>query len=292
MNRQNAIWIASYPKSGNTLVHSVIRVAGKNYGFPQADMDAYNLQRNGLMPMPCPAVDQRVINSPSVVLKTHSIYKKNAELHSFPELKLVNGAFVHVYRNPLDVLLSYLNFTRIEYKTKRENYGYKQYLFVDMLGFKQPLECENWVAMTLDTIPRGNLDHALDYFSDHGLNIKTLSGIAGSWIDNTRSWISASNDLPGCSMRYEDCLANPEEFTKLCSLFVFTRDDVLKALKFVNTSAQLMSASGNQEQTVFYNKMKAFYFVDYFSQESIERFMLRNETILKETGYAAILQNV
>jgi len=43
MVKRNAIWISSYPKSGNTWVHSVLRLAGKRYGFPQVDMDAYNI---------------------------------------------------------------------------------------------------------------------------------------------------------------------------------------------------------------------------------------------------------
>ena len=35
MIKRNVIWIASYPKSGNTWIHSVLRLAGKTMAFPR-----------------------------------------------------------------------------------------------------------------------------------------------------------------------------------------------------------------------------------------------------------------
>lgn len=292
MEKRNAIWISSYPKSGNTWIHSVLRLAGKNYGFPQIDMDVYNILKKGEQPIICPAVNDRFTNNPCVVLKTHSAYKKEGQLHCFPGMELSNVAYLHIYRNPLDVLLSYINFTRIQYKAHANNAHYKKALFEDMLGLQQHHEYEEWLGMNLEAIPQKNLDYALDCFSDNGLSLNTWSGMAGSWIDNTQSWVQAAGDIPGHTIRYEDCLEDQEQFVKLCDLFVFSRKDVLAALDFVNSRARSMSASGNQDQAVFFNKMSAYYFKDYFSNKAITRFLKKNEAILQSFGYSSIFELV
>lgn len=289
---RNVIWITSYPKSGNTWIHSVLRLAGKNYGFPQVDMGAYNILQKGEQPTICPAVKDQFASRPCVVLKTHSAYKKDEQLHSFSEVDLHNAAYVHIYRNPLDVLLSYLNFTKLQYKNHANSAAYKKNLFEDMLGLQRHHEYEEWLGMDLDVIPKNNLDHALDYFSDNELTLQKLAGMSGSWIEHTRSWFEAAHDMPGHSIRYEDCLENPEEFVKLCDLFGFDREDVLFALDYVNSRARSMSASENRDHAVFYNKMRAYYFTDYFSKDAISRFLNKNETLLKDCGYASIFDLV
>jgi len=290
--KHNAIWIASYPKSGNTWIHSVLRFAGRDYGFPQVDMDAYNILSKDARPTVCPAVKQQFTGLPCVALKTHAAYKKNEQLHCFTGAELVNAGYVHIYRNPLDVLLSYLNFTKLEYKAQASSARYRKTLFEDMLGLGRQYEYEDWLEIKLDAIPQNNLDHALDYFSDNGLALNTFTGMSGSWAEHTQSWFDAARDIPGHSIRYEDCLEDPEQFVKLCDLFRFDRSDVLSALDYVNSRARSMSTGGTKDQSVFYNKMSAYYFKDYFSGEAIERFLVRHESLLKDSGYASIFNHV
>lgn len=267
----------------------MIRHAGHNYGFPQVDMDVYNLIKKGEQPQVCVAVKEGFATNPCVVLKTHAAYTAARQLHSIPGIELENVAYVHIYRNPLDVLLSYLNYSRLEYKFRRNDANYRTLLFREMLGYAQPYEYDAWQNMTLDSIPQANLDHALDHFSDRAMTVKTLSGLSGSWIENTQSWFDAAAELPGVSLRYEDCLIDPEQFVKLCDLFTFSRSDVLKALDVVNLRAKTMSKSGNPDQAVFYSRMSAFYFTEYFSKGAIERFLNRHEGTLERFGYAALL---
>ena len=200
---------------------------------------------------------------------------------------------MHIYRNLLDVLLSYFNFTKIAYKDHANSATYKKNLFEDILGLKQHHEYEEWLGMNLDAIPQNNLDHALDYFSDNGLNLqRKVARMSGSWIDHTQSWFAAAYDMPGHSIRYEDCLEDPEQFVKLCDLFRFDRKDVLSALDHVNSKARSMSTSGKQDKTVFYNKMRAYYFTDYFSKDAISRFLNKHEVLLKDCGYVSIFNLV
>ncbi len=150
--RVNVIWITSYPKSGSTWVNTVLKRAGRDIGYPQGNNDVYKLSDNNDKPEICAAVKARYSDYPCTVLKTHSAYKKNTELHKFRGLKLINCGFIHVYRNPLDVLLSYINFSRKQYQNfenmnrgKREKY--KKLLFIDMLGFRQPFDIDTWLNM-------------------------------------------------------------------------------------------------------------------------------------------------
>jgi hypothetical protein len=287
--KRNVLWISSYPKSGNTWIHSVLRVAGKRHGFPQVDMDVYNIARNKQELALCPAVDANVVASPASVLKTHAAFKPGQPLHRLPDLELENAAFIHIYRNPLDVLLSYLNFSRLEYKSHAENAEYKKQLFTVLLGFDKPYEYEEWLGIGLDDIPQANLDHALDFFSASDMTIRQLQGLSGSWLDHTRSWMDAAATLPGWSVRYEDCLADESHIGKLSSLFTFTEQEVYSALGVVNAKARSFSNTGNAEQTVFYNKMGSYYFVDYFSKPAIRRFLERHEHSLRQFGYENLL---
>lgn len=289
MKKLNVIWITSYPKSGNTWLHNVIKRAGKDYGFPQGDMDVYRISTPGI----CDAVRQEYTYNPCTVLKTHSVYKFNKEMHHFDGITFNNVGFIHISRNPLDVLLSYINFTRMQYKNqinaRDEVLGkYVQDVFIDLLGFDKIFGMDEWQGMTLDLIPRKNLDHALDFFSEHGLNLINMSNTAGSWITHIESWRKAHQDMKGLSIRYEDCLVDPDQFAKATQFFIFNREDVLKSLDDFNTTAQKLASTGS----IFYNKMEAYYFKSYFSKDAISRFMKKHENTLKNHGYASLLNMI
>jgi hypothetical protein len=289
VKQMNVLWVASYPKSGNTWVHSVLRLAGKDHGFPQVDMDVYNLARSGVEPRECETVAERFKSRPCTVLKTHSIYREAQKMHKLPGVELTNAGFIHVYRNPLDVLLSYLNFTRLEYKAHADNEIYRKNLFQGLLGMEKTYSYDEWLGVSLDDLPRASLDHALDAFSEADMSIKALHGMSGSWLANTRSWLDASKEVPGFSVRYEDLLADPGQFARLAEMFALTPASIQTALDLVNTRARSVAVNGNQDQSVFYNKMASFYFSSYFSPEAVARFLARHESALREVGYSELL---
>lgn len=283
MIKRNVIWIASYPKSGNTWVHSVLRTAGRNHGFPQVDMDVYNIIRGNTPLVVCDAVAPRYSDHPCVVLKTHSSFQP--ELHQIPDVELVNAGYIHIYRNPLDVLLSYINFTRLDYKRKPEDQVYQQTLFMDLLGFDRAFAYSDWLVTGLDMIPQRHLDHALDHFSDNGMRLQELRDLSGSWLGNTQSWFEAAKSIPGYSIRYEDCLVDKEQMTKLASFFTFGRDEVGFAREYEDRQALARQTDERPDDAIFYNKMSAYYFMNYFSRQAITRFLAKHEQALKAVGY-------
>lgn len=286
---RNVLWITSYPKSGNTWVGSALKKAGRRHGDHSNEIDAYVLQATGQVPVVNDAVHPRFRDRPCSVLKTHSAFSPQGQPHHYPGLRLRTVGYIHVYRNPLDVLLSYIGYTRLEYKANLERKGYPERLFLDLLGFERPFSYEAWLEQSIDTIPQANLDHALDRFSDAGLAIPHLEKLAGSWASHQASWRNAPPDLPGHSVRYEDCVADEAAFDPLADMFAFSPEELREAVRSVNQVARQVSVEGNQDQVIFYNKMRAYYFQDYFSKAAIARFCERHRDILERTGYGGIL---
>lgn len=282
---KSVIWVSSFPKSGNTWVQSVIRRAGKPYGFPTTDLDVYKMMAEGRKPASVGkgGVRPEVSGGRTAILKTHSIFPLNGSPHA--ELELETVGFVYVIRNPLDMLLSYINFTRMQYSSHRDNERYQRRLFIDLLGFKQAVPYEKWVTTTLDDIPRMHLDHALERFSDEGMRISTIDGFTGgSWVQHAVSWMLAGLRLPSVIVRYEDLLLGPEYFQPLQKIFTFTSSEIASAVQAVNERQR-----GLQYKKVFYNKMSSNYFKDYFSSDAIARFCARYQNELVQIGYSDLM---
>ncbi|WP_406827628.1 sulfotransferase domain-containing protein [Microbulbifer sp. ARAS458-1] len=285
---KNALWISSYPKSGNTWIHSVIREAGRKYGFPGSDLDVYNLISKNLSPCECPAVSRSVIGSPCAVLKTHSPFY-GGNLHK--ELDLDASAFVHIVRNPLDVLLSYINFSRIQYAKNIGKTGWARLFFIELLGFKDTVDFEKWKSVTLDDIPRDNLDHALRYFSESNGFLPTLK-IGGAWFDHGKSWMKAGEVMPSVHLRYEDCVSDSCSFNSVLKLFEFEESDLHAAIDVVQKRTQQLKLNegSDSKRNVFFNKMSAYYYLDYFSPAAVSEFISRHIDELSYLGYSDLPQ--
>jgi hypothetical protein len=222
---------------------------------------------------------------PTTVLKTHSAFKPDNQLH--PALRLKTAGFVYVMRNPLDMLLSYINFTRQQYERRKESIDYQTQLFVDLLGFDKPYSFEHWQTMKLEDIPRANLDHALTRFTELSTEIPGLTGVAGgSWLEHCRSWKHASEHLPAVFLKYEELLKGPESFLRLSRLFTFAEQQIVDAVNKVNETQQQRKG-----KKIFFNKMTAYYFNQFFSPEVVDRFLERFEAELTELGYKSLYKH-
>lgn len=287
---RNVIWITSYPKSGNTWVGSALKIAGRAHGDHSDQIDAYVLQAEGRLPAINRAVAARFRAAPCSVLKTHSVFAPQGQPHRYPGLELRTVGYIHVYRNPLDVLLSYIGYTRLEYKANRERPEYPVRLFRDLLGFDRTYSYDDWLNQSIDTIPQANLDHALDRFSENGLAIPHLERLAGSWKSHFESWQGVPPGIEGHSVRYEDLTADVAAFDQLVDMYDFTAKELHQAVDKVNAATRKMSVEGDEDQVIFYNKMRAYYFQDYYSRAAIERFCDRNREVLARAGYGGILE--
>ncbi len=278
---RSVIWVASYPKSGNTWVQNVIRTAGRDFGFPTTDIDVYKMKRDGRRPVVVSGVRARLNAERPTVLKTHSMYRGN---RTHAELGLKIAGFVYVIRNPLDVLLSYINFSRIQYANRKEDADYQYSLFVDLLGMEQPIPFDQWQQTTLDDLPRANLDHALQRYTDNATAVATLKAAGGSWLEHARSWIDASTTVPSVVLRYEDLIQDKVNFRRLSKLFRFSEELILQAVSDVQQRSLRSKSDGGAR--IFLNKMTSYYYTDYFSEPLIRAFLDRFGDELTALGYA------
>lgn len=298
MEKRNVIWIASYPKSGSTWIQSIIKHASLQKERDPGELDLHTLSKKRKPPNIFPFVQERYTKYPCSVLKTHYLYQPNAKLNHFKGIQLLNTGFIHIFRNPLDVLLSYINYTRLQYRnvvrqnpSKQKVDNYRHSIFIETLGFDRPYEVDEWEKMSLATIPQKNLDYALDHFSDRGLSITDLDSSSGSWIQHFNSWEKGKTDIHGISLRYEDCLKNSNEFFELLDFLKFTQKDISKACKAAYSKAK-QARETSSSGSIFYNKMKAYYFFEYFSRPALIRFFSKNERILKNSGYGFLLEKI
>lgn len=286
---QNALWIASFPKAGNTWVASVLAAAGCDFGYSKGKYDAYHLEASGEDPKPCDALDRTIVGAECSILKTHAHYAPSGLPHRFKTVVPVSAGYIHIFRNPLDVLLSYIGFTRLEYAHRPHDIRYQQRLFVDLLGFDKPIAAEQWRECGIDAIPRPNLDHALDAYSRNGISIVTIEEMCGSWISHLRSWRAAADALPGCALRYEDCLADAAAFAPLANLLTIGTGRIIESVAKVNRHVAKASSGDSERDRIFFNKRKAYYFHGYFSHQAIDRFFSEHEGILIEAGYGSLV---
>lgn len=280
---ETVVWIASYPKSGNTWVQTVVRHAGRAYGFPAEDLDVYRMKAAGKQPHVVEGIQPALNATHTAVLKTHAGFTPGSEPHA--ELKLRTVGFAYVMRNPLDILLSYINFTRIPYERNQDNEPFRQNLFVDLLGYDKPIPYAEWVDTTLEDIPRARLDHALARFGELDTGIPGMHAVGGTWLQHCLSWHEAGRSVPSVVLRYEDLLGGASEFLPLRRLFTFSRRELTGAVATINRRQHDLLG-----KRIFFNKMRAYYFPEYFSAAETSRFLTKFEQPLRELGYGNLFQ--
>lgn len=288
VEKRNVIWVASYPKSGNTWVHESLRTAGRSRGFPQGPMDIYDMINTGRRPEVCPAVREEFASVPASVLKTHNVFYEDQPLHVLDDMELETVGFIYIYRNPLDLLLSYINFTRLEYASNRDSPAYAQALFHEILGLPKVMTCDEWAATTLDDLPREALDHALGRFSERGLTLPTCFPKT-PWSKHVEHWLAAAGKIPSVIVKYEDCLADKSTFNRMAKFFTFGETEIQNAVGSSGSRARKVLEDGTHAQRIFYNKMQAYYFPRYFSEPAVDRFVARHRDVLERFGYEAIV---
>ncbi|MEO3415051.1 sulfotransferase domain-containing protein [Roseovarius sp. CAU 1744] len=195
--KKSIVWLASYPKSGNTWTRiflanyltnakepvpiNQVHKFGMGDSIPKTyqmvgggNVDTMNI--NVTLGLRDRVLRGIVANNADVnLVKTHNINRPTLGVDLIPEQ--YTRSAIYIMRNPLDLVLSYAR-----------HYG---------MGADE----------TIEAISR----------SDHVNNPDetTVYQILGSWSDHVQSW-TAKSSFPICVLRYEDMLSDPQEaFTKV-----------------------------------------------------------------------------
>lgn len=254
-------WVASYPRSGNTLTRMLLgqvvfgldgTFSTINEAMPYHPGEGYRTAR---------PTDTRF--GPSILLKTHAPV--------CPALPGTQNAGVYLYRHPLDVFLSSYNYC---YLTKEEK------------AFK------GGICKSVDEIVRdGELDYYFDEFLEFG-GVPAFEAFAGSWIGNVTHWRTLSKEKPTqfMAVRYEDFIS---QYLTLFPKIIDTlgininQEETEKALSTINDTINKKISSEETRDMArgFFWKMEMYYYKKYISESNINKFEQKYGDIMNDIGY-------
>ncbi len=269
------IWLASYPKSGNTWLRAFLQNLLKNseqpidinkldqFAYSDSHVSWYEKAAGGaitsLSPQEVAALTPRVqrlmtMSKPeSVFVKTHNMMANNWET---PMITLSETAGVfHVVRNPLDVTLSLA-----------DHYGFSTDEAIDFLGNSE-------AATVQDPV---NVPQAY-----------------GTWSEHYQSWSKFNPDYY-CRLRYEDMLLKPEKTFGHAAKFLQLKppkNRLVKAIKqssFRNLQNQekdkgFKERSSKSEK--FFRRGKAGQWKTELSRDQVNKIVDCHFDVMKELGY-------
>lgn len=194
------IWIASYPKSGNTWVRSLLSqyYFSKDESFdfsvlkniPNFNVGDFITKKEILKePMDIPKLWLKIQKYLSLKYKKNLFFKTHHANLSMNDFNFTSKDYcagcVYIVRDPRNVITSLKNF---------ENKSYKEILD----------------AMTDERTHLKGTDYFKNKFGFDAFEI------IGSWSINYTSWVHNKLGIPVCTIRYEDLLDNTlEEFEKI-----------------------------------------------------------------------------
>jgi len=259
--KQSIIWVASYPKSGNTMIRAFLSAYFfTNKGIledfsPLKNISSFNNFNNFNHIENFPELDffkknpediskyweknQHAINikydSEVVFFKTHNALIKHNSNY-FTDNKLTK-CFIYVVRDPRSIVLS-----------SKEHYGFRDY--------------EEAVDVLLS-------DKWISYVTEQP---KLLPEFILSWKANFLSWQNfyAKNNKKGIILRYEDLVNNPND------TFLILINFLQKHLKFSINQKKLI----NSINSIHFNNLKELENKNGFYEKSkkSEKFFRKGET--------------
>lgn len=276
----NIIWLASYPKSGNTWFRLFLNallcdldkidinnlpiptpIASERSGFLSATgLDSGDLTDEEIYRLR-PHVHRYFSQESEEIQyhKVHDAYHENDQKELIFPCDVTKGA-IYFVRNPLDVCISYTH------HQGNENYE-------KMLDF---------MDVSKSTISK----------SKQGMSSQMPQRLS-TWAEHVVSWLDITQ-FPVLLMRYEDMLENPLETFKTAAKFL----DIDKPEETIAKAIQVCSFKNLQEQEAekgFQEKLpmaKQFFYSAQIGQwhgkislEKSIQFTEKHQTILKRLGY-------
>ena len=243
------IWLASYPKSGNTWVREILR----QMFFPDvtrmqavptyhgADCDTYGeIARAGEI---------------CVVAKTH-LKSAHEKITGLPNR--TNGVLL-VKRHPFDVLLSTLNYASVE--------GEKR------VFLKQEIKTVE------EIIASDDMRHYIDEFCQLGCS-PWFKVATGNTVDFVTGWRAAAKTENVLELRYEDLMDDPaRSVQEIAGFFGRKFSDEARA-QIVSNSDKNTAQNGT-----FFWKRRAYNFEKMLTPNQIDHFYAAGGHILDGLGY-------
>ncbi len=212
--RGRIIWIASYPKSGNTWVRFML--ANVLFGPQNSTRNLENLIPD--LHGHADAIRRLLRTRPVVYAKSHHARSREGEI---ADLASRTAGFVYIVRHPLDVLLSNLNYRLLAAPP-------------DVLG--DDARREAFRRRYVET------------FISHGGDPEWIERGFGSLLEHVEGWTRPDETLKHLIVRYEDLKADaPAAARRICEALAIPADDVRLKMAVERSSFASMKAIEERE---------------------------------------------
>jgi hypothetical protein len=287
----NAIGVFGYPKSGNTWVQSILASLGQQVDPSYVQHDIHVSGSMGLSLKPHPVI--RIGAEPAVVFKSHEYFKTTGFEHNNPKFgvkKLTKAVLVK--RNPLDMLLSYINYIRFVSQKRRDNNqpfpkGLQEYCIKHLQLPVEDLETKLIELYSLEYLrDHGILSNALSSFISCDLGVPPFTTASSTWDNQILSW-EQQKEIELLVLRYEDLVSNHSDSMQKLAEFIGVNPELLYAASASANAAatKVRNSEMGNKNALFYNKMSCGYFVDFFEKQSLQFFVDKHRQILNLCGY-------
>jgi hypothetical protein len=276
---KNIIWLASYPKSGNTWLRAFLYVLinNKKLDINEIDVGGFFSDKGiieNILDIEPDTINQHLLDAYrrltfqhlSDTVQTYNYVKIHDAytLSAFDNLPIVPEApskmAIYIVRNPLDVVLSYAHHLRASVNST-----------IDRL-------INNPTAIISGTNFRNDIQ---------------FPQILGSWTVHVKSWLE-QQEIPVYLLKYEDILAQPfATFKKMVEAIGLIATD-LQLQKAIDATAfdnlkQMEQDQGFRERyhsnTVFFNKGISDRWKTELTAEQIDKIVAVNGEMMQKLGY-------
>ncbi|AFY71863.1 sulfotransferase [Thalassoporum mexicanum PCC 7367] len=257
-NVKKVVWVVSYPRSGNTWLREIIARLNGYEGrkvIPGAHFD-----RDRVFDL---ANDFYYNGEKVILVKTHTLDFPKYLFSPTRALRIQNHGFIYIYRHPLDVLISSLNFL---YSQKMSEFFFNGDLkSVDEL--KQTGEIDAYI------------DHYINKFAIGNNAFTKMCG--GSWLDHINAWLKRyqqADQYQSLIIKYEDIHHQPlSTLDPLADLFGKDSASLRNAIDLASTNTKI-------DQRFFW-KQKVGNYRQYLSEKHMREFNFKYRKTLSKLGY-------
>lgn len=273
-SNQSILWLASYPKSGNTWIRAFLSrllfkanhinhlqipiYSSKAFIEQEADIDISELTNEYLHKIRLSVYADKAKQMQHFPVKIHD--KFEPMLYNMPFLPFEASRIVlYIIRNPFDIAVS---FSRHLGKSIDET-----------------IEIMNQPAYTLAS-------------NTQKYQIQMPQPL-GTWSQHVKSWIE-QHQLPVFVVKYEDLLQSPEKFfaelLHYCQI-PFSNEQLNDAINFTqfdNLKKQEQQYGFEEKSvhsTVFFHTGKSYYYRQFLTSQQIERIYQQHYDVIKQYGY-------
>ena len=282
-NGNGLVFLAGFPKSGNTLINETLNYAGKivdpawmppKYEY-QNQEDINRLEINAFAANP-------FLDSCRCHIKTHLAYSTNN--YNWNSRNSAISSIVVIIRNPFDPLLSSTNYLRYSASLNKRltanqiatlKHFYPDYSESDVL---------NPEIFNLNKLrEEGALDKALEIFSASDTCIPQFLARSGTWLEFYTSFSQAAQPL--LRIRFEDIVDSADKYREISSklsLFLDCDPSILAAAFGHQNEACQQAKNAND---LFFPIAQSNYFERYFEPKMLRRFCNKYSEQLNMIGY-------